>query len=115
MTLRNVPLQIKVPLALIFYLLFSILYALLCCLYTSFGPLDDHLFLNTILVGKRLPFFIAPNIGRFYPLNGQEYNIISLFSVSPFCFYTFNAIQFLLFSILFFRVVQQIGSTKNFA
>lgn len=64
---------------------------------SAFGIIDDHTLVQTLFVEKNIPFFIQPQIGRFYPLDGQELNILShLFSPSPQIFYTFNAICFVI-------------------
>lgn len=55
--------------------------------------IDDHTFIKTLFVGKSIPFFIFKDIGRFFPLDGQEWNILSvIFSPSASIFYAFNAI-----------------------
>lgn len=60
---------------------------------SAFGVIDDHTLLKTLFSHKNIPFFIQPEIGRFYPLDGQELNILSaLFGLSANVFYTFNAI-----------------------
>lgn len=59
----------------------------------AFGIIDDHELTHSLLVGKNIDFFIMPNSGRFFPLDGQELNILgSLFGVQVSVFYAFNAL-----------------------
>lgn len=59
----------------------------------NFGVIDDHTLVETLLRGEIIPFFIQPSIGRFYPLDGQELNLLSLiFAPNAAVFYTFNAL-----------------------
>ena len=55
-----------------------------------------------------LPPFIAPDNGRFYPLNGQELNVISVFSTSAFAFYLVNAVELIALALLFFSLTRDI-------
>lgn len=65
--------------------------------HAAFAVIDDHGLVDTLLVGKRMDFFIQPDIGRFYPLDGYELNLLSaLFGVSASVFYGFNALCVLL-------------------
>jgi len=58
------------------------------------GPLDDHMFLRTIFQGERFGFNISPEIGRFFPLTGQEFVLASiLFWPSAKIFYLINSIK----------------------
>ncbi|MGI0406323.1 hypothetical protein ACRE1U_03305 [Helicobacter himalayensis] len=55
--------------------------------------IDDHTFTKTLFIGEEIPFFINAEIGRFYPLDGQELNILSaLFGANASVFYAFNAL-----------------------
>ena len=61
--------------------------------HSAFSVIDDHILTQTLLVGQNIGFFIQPNIGRFYPLDGQELNLLSAaFGVKAAVFYTFNAL-----------------------
>lgn len=70
------------------------------CLYSigimypsGFSVIDDHTLLHTLFADKPIGFFIQPSIGRFYPLDGQDLNILSLlFGTSASVFYAFNAL-----------------------
>ncbi|MCI7484443.1 MAG: hypothetical protein MSA68_00590 [Helicobacter sp.] len=54
--------------------------------------IDDSTFIHTLFQGKQIPLFILPDIGRFFPLDGQDINILSaLFGTSASVFYAFNA------------------------
>lgn len=77
---------------LFFYVFFALI-AIFVAYNPSFGIIDDHTMTETLLVGKNIPFSIMPDIGRFFPFNAQELNILAfLFSPSPQVFYTFNAL-----------------------
>ena len=82
----------KYRLDFIFYFLFGLM-AFFVAYHPAFGVIDDHTLINTLLAGKHIPLFVMPDIGRFYPLDGQELNVLSsIFSVDPKIFYVFNAI-----------------------
>jgi len=89
------------------YLFYSTvtLYSFIIILSCSFGIIDDHILTETVLVGKGIPFFVIIDVGRFFPLNGQEYNILSHFSTSATFFYFYNLAQFLLMIILTKRLI----------
>ena len=96
----------------IYYYLFlsvAILYGILIVYNANLSVIDDHTLLNTILKGEKIPLFIIPEIGRFFPLAGFELNIISLFSLSPTAFYIFNSFQFIVLVFLFYKMIYKIG------
>ena len=72
--------------------------------HAAFGMLDDHHFIESILSGKNLKLFIVPESGRFYPLVGQEYNLISFFSKDPAWFYLFSALELILMAWLLVQI-----------
>lgn len=79
-----------------FYWLIIMAVCFLLVSHAAFGIIDDHHFTDSILSGKNLKFFVVPESGRFYPLDGQEYNLISFLSKDPACFYVFNALELIL-------------------
>jgi hypothetical protein len=81
-------------------------YFLLILAAPHFGPLDDHMLAVTILRGELLPPLILPELGRFYPLNGQELNLVSFFSISAFAFYFVNAVELIVLAWLFFSLMR---------
>lgn len=92
-----------------------VLYGFLIIFKANFGVIDDHTLINTLFLGKEIPFFIYPEIGRFFPLDAQELNIISIFSTSPFAFYLFNMAQFFIIVILFYKItLNLLGSEKKY-
>ena len=73
---------------------FVILYILGVASFANFGVIDDHSLTTTLLQDKAILLgqHVMVEIGRFFPLNGQDLNLISLFfSPSPAIFYAFNA------------------------
>ena len=72
-------------------------YAILVASWAEFSVIDDHGFTKTLFVGESIPYFIFKDIGRFFPLDGQEWNILSaIFTPSAGVFYAFNAICLLI-------------------
>lgn len=66
---------------------------LLVACWAHFSVIDDHTFTKTLFVGEPIPLFIFADIGRFFPLDGQEWNILSaIFTPEASVFYAFNAI-----------------------
>ena len=97
------------------WLFFSgiIMYGILLPLGANFGVIDDHTLLGTLFSDKRINFFIQPPIGRFYPLDAQEYNIISFFSLSPIVFYLYNMLQFLVVIFVLLRILGLLFPENN--
>lgn len=66
---------------------------------SAFAVIDDHTLTQTLLIGQNIPLMhhIIPEIGRFYPLDGQDLNVLSaIFGASASVFYGFNALCVLL-------------------
>lgn len=69
----------------------------------NFAIIDDHTLVNTLLAGKSIPLshFVMPQIGRFFPLSGQDLNILSfLFGASAGVFYGFIAVCVLMLAFM---------------
>lgn len=78
-----------------------IVFALFIAYMPVFGIVDDHILTTTQLVGKNIPLFIFKDIGRFFPLCGQDLNILSyFFTPTAEVFYFFNAICLILVCFL---------------
>jgi len=74
------------------------------------GPLDDHHFIHTIFQGKEFGVYIAPELGRFFPLTAQEYVLASkLFGPSAQMFYLINALKILICGGLLFFCITLTG------
>jgi hypothetical protein len=84
---------------------FLFLYALAIIVGANFSVIDDHILLSTLLSGGKWRLYIFPELGRFFPLNGYEYNILSNISVSPSFFYSYNAVQFIIFCFLMYKLL----------
>jgi len=91
---------------------FVLLYCCVILYKPSFGIIDDHGFLTTVLHGKALPLYINASSGRFVPLENQEYNVASIFSASPLSFYLVNAVELVLTAWLLVKL-GQIGSANR--
>jgi len=89
------------------FIIVMLVYGFLIFLKANFGVIDDHTLLDTIMQGKFLPLFIIPEIGRFFPLDAFELNIISLISKSPVAFYFYNSIQFFLLVIMLLKILRE--------
>ncbi len=102
----------------ILYFTFSIwiiigVYGLLFFVQNAFGLIDDGELIGTIFDGKPIPFFIRESIGRFYPFDGQEYNIVSLFSHSADAFYFYNFLQYVVVVVLLTKILQQVLNNQR--
>lgn len=96
-------------------------YALLIVIKPNLGPENDFMFLRTLQAGKPLfeykPNFLYYNLikdGRFMPLGTIEYNLVGFFSKSPSPFwYNFiRAVQYILFAVLFVKILSKFTSNK---
>lgn len=97
------------------YLFYSVivLYCSLLVFKANLGVIDDHELVNTLLQGKTLPMFVNQSIGRFYPLDGYELNIISKFSVSAIAFYLYNTVQFIIAIFLLYKILIEVIGTQR--
>lgn len=96
----------------IIFCVFLSLYALIIVVGANFSVIDDHILLSTLLSGGKWRLFVFPELGRFFPLNGYEYNILSNISVSPLLFYSYNAVQFLIFCFLMYKLLLDLLGSK---
>lgn len=96
----------------IFYF-FIFIYGSIIFLDANFGVIDDHGLLDTLFVGNQMPYFVIKEIGRFFPLNGYEYNIISHLSISAYSFYLYNVFQFFVFVFLLYKILVEVVSGKK--
>ena len=103
----------KFNLAYVILFLFIATYGFILIVSANFGVIDDHGLLSTIAIGKDMPLFIMPDIGRFFPLNGYEWSLISNISVSPILFYTYNAIQVFIIAYLILSILENIFNYDN--
>jgi len=69
----------------------------------SLGLIDDWTMLETIQKGKWSDLPVWGD--RFFPLNGQEYNLIAkVFGPQPWAYYLYNAIEVLLLAFCFYSL-----------
>lgn len=87
-------------------------YCILLVISPAFGPNDDHRLLDTVQLGKRLPFYITPSDGRFYPLVAEEYWLLSKIFASPLVYYSYNAAQLVVFFFLFRFILGRATSSR---
>ncbi len=111
----------KYSLIQIFFVVFVATYALILIINPQLGPTDDYVFLRTLQSDKPLlyysqsfPYYDARSMGRFIPLAGieMEYNLVALFSHSPFWYFFYHAVQFILLAILFIKLLNKFTSNK---
>jgi hypothetical protein len=102
------------PFAEILFILFLILYIGVLVADAKFGPLDDYNFFGTIQAGKFLPLSTFASLrGRFYPLNGWEYNWVTrILPAQPVSYYIFNAAELLLFVTGFYGLLKRITANR---
>lgn len=102
----------RVALLMAAFGLFLACYTLVLICGAHLGPIDDHTLLDTLQVGRRLGFFINPSLGRFYPLDAQEYNFVArCFGASPSNYYLFNGLEFLALIAAFWYLMRPLSST----
>lgn len=83
-----------------------VLYLINIIIFANFGIIDDHTLLSTLALGGRIPLSIMPEIGRFFPLNAFELNILSVFfGINASAFYAFNALGALILIILLYKIL----------
>lgn len=95
------------------FYIFLFLYAFIIIVGANFSVIDDHMLLSTLLSGEKWRLFVFPELGRFFPLNGYEYNILSSISVSPLFFYSYNAVQFLIFCLLMYKLLLNLFGSEG--
>jgi hypothetical protein len=109
----NWNIRVKELIAISFFWLFISSFGLILVFQAEFGIIDDHQFIGSIFSGENLEFYIIPETGRFYPLNAQEYNLVSYFNRGPEWFYAYNAIQLLIVAYLLVQIGQLALDKKN--
>lgn len=73
---------------------------------------DDLQFLSPIMHGYYISSPIFPNLGRFFPLSFQEFNILRFFSLNdPFWYYCISCLEFVV-TVLFFTLFLKELSNK---
>jgi hypothetical protein len=96
-------------------LLFCLSLVALVSFKPAFGPIDDHILTLSLLMGKPLPLFIQPSIGRFYPLNMQDWQVLSqLFTPDAQTFYTVIALQMCIFLSTLAHILKRISKSWIF-
>ncbi|UFP93425.1 hypothetical protein [Gloeobacter morelensis] len=79
----------------------------------QFGPNDDYYLLDTVQRGKWLPFTTFMGGGRFYPLNGWEYNLVAqILPPTPGFYYLFNAVELVLFALVFYLLLRRVNGSR---
>ncbi|MCS6942375.1 MAG: hypothetical protein NZ901_07170 [Geminocystis sp.] len=86
--------------AIVIVFLFLIFYSHLILYGEDFAYHDNSQFTLFTLKGDFYVFPIWPSVGRFWPLGFQEYNVISLFSTTPFAFHLFSVFQLFITAIV---------------
>lgn len=73
----------------------------------NFGIIDDHTLLSTLHLGANIAPSIMPEIGRFFPLNALELNILSnFFGINASVFYAFSALGVLVLICCIYRALR---------
>lgn len=97
-------------------------YATLFIVQPRLGPTDDFVFLDTLQKSKPLvyfsnsfPYYDVVSMGRFTPISALEYNIFLPFTrtPSPFLYFAFHAVQFLIFSFLLIKILRKVTSNNG--
>jgi len=85
------------------------LYAGLIILWPGPGLHPSEFAMATLLRGEYLDpnTFVLPNHGRFFPLNGQEYNLLVPFTKSPIFYNGLMAVQFLIAIIAIYLLMKR--------
>lgn len=101
------------------FVFIALSYVVILLISPQLGPSDEYAFLPTLQSGKSFPmygedfpYYNSAELGRFGPLGGQEYNIVALFSHSPLGYFAFNAVELLLFAILFVWILYEYSINK---
>jgi hypothetical protein len=105
----------------LFFGFFVAAYTLVILINPQLGPTNDFIFLRTLQSGKlflpysqNFPYFDTVKLGRFSPLAVMEYNLFGLFSKSPspFWYYFYHAIQFVIFAVLIVKLLGKFTTNK---
>ncbi len=93
------------------FALFVAAYAAILLLNPSYTQIDYEALRETIFTdGDHMPLAVFPEMGRFYPLFGMEYRLISLLSPRIIWLYVFICLQFLAMVWLMTRLMRQAGA-----
>ncbi len=97
----------------VFYVFLGI-YVVLLLLNPQLAPIEEARFLDTLQIGKYYPFEIHLYEARFHPLQSQEYNLVTLLlPPTPFSYYLFNALQLVVFFLIFAKILNFVTNNKS--
>ena len=91
-----------------------IFFALIITYKANYGIIDDHTLTKTLLVKKHIPFFIMPNIGRFYPALAIDFNLLSYISNDASFFYGYIALLFIIFNFFLHKTLKLLSDKLSF-
>ena len=106
---------------LVAFAMFVIIYSALLMVQPELSPSDEYAFLPTLQSGKAFPmydedfpYYDTNQLGRFSPLNAQEYNFVALISNAPLAYFTFNALLLIGFSLIFVAILKRMLSDHTY-
>jgi len=93
------------------FTMFVLVYAAVLLLNPSYPEVDYEMLRESIWGSEAtLPLAVMPEIGRFYPMFGQELRLVQWFSSKVIGVYVFYSIQFLATAWLLASLVQKTGA-----
>lgn len=107
---RNLVFYVEIGLfiAFLFYYIYLILYK------EDFAYHDNGQFTFFSLQGKFFGMPIWKEVGRYWPLGLQEYNIISLFSKTSFAYHLFSIFQLVVTVFIIYLILDKLNTTYKF-
>ena len=86
-------------------------------IFPAFGVIDDHTLTKTLFLGESIPFFIIPQIGRFFPLDAIDLNLIYLAfgGINANLAYAFSALFAALLVLCLFFALNPVLKSSTFS
>jgi hypothetical protein len=96
------------------FIVFVIFYIGLLMISPHLNPIDDYQTLFTLQAGKLITPFIDAGLGRFTPLLGAEYSLITrILPAVPATYFLVNSLQFGIFAIVFSKICTIATKSKS--
>lgn len=96
------------------FILFIIFFVGLLMISPHLNPIDDYQILFTLQAGKLITPFIDSGLGRFTPLLGAEYSLITrILPAVPATYFLVNSLQFVIFAIVFAKICTIATKSKS--
>lgn len=94
---------------------FIVSYIAIILVWEDFAYMDNSIFTLVTLKGHDIPLFIEPEVGRFFPLGLQEFNLIRHFTESAIGYHVLPIAELLIFVSILLVLNDELGIAARVA